>query len=125
VIPGPSTASIVLDLPARADSLLALRATVAVLGALAGLTLDDIDDCEIAAEEAGAAALAASPRRIRIDVQVSEGVLRAGVGPEDAGGPWPPAGLTTGLPWRILEGVAEDVALAADGRIRFTKSTTA
>lgn len=115
-LPTPDeTTRVTLIVPATADSLAVVRTIIAGVGARADLTLDDIDDAMIAAEEATLALLGNGAGEVTIAVDV--GVGRIGVTASSDGDPtgWIPDEIEAGIGWKILTGVAEEAGLGRAG----------
>lgn len=115
-LPTPDeTTRVTLIVPATADSLAVVRTIIAGVGARADLTLDDIDDAMIAAEEVTLALLGNGAGEVTIAVDV--GVGRIGVTASSDGDPtgWIPDEIEAGIGWKILTGVAEEAGLGPAG----------
>lgn len=126
-IPSPQNGSFAdpvrLTIPGVPAALPIARILATAVGAHVDLTIDDIDDLTIAVEEALIALIEHGAGSLDITFELAPrrvGVVAAGDG--DGTG-WPPPSLMTGLGWKVLTGLAEDVtADVADGpRVRFSK----
>ena len=101
-----------LGLPADPASIALVRTVVAGVASKLALPYDAVDDLRIAAAEASALLLTARPdgSRLRVDLMPSTADLRLTIWVE---GPGPAADLgdRDGLAWRVIEGLADEVAV--------------
>lgn len=106
-----------LTVPADADSLAVVRTIVASMGAHADLTLEDIDDTIIAAEEAALALIGGDASVITLEARVDAGGLSVSFASDGDPGAWPPDGFEQTLGWRVLTGVVEGVGRSDVGQV--------
>ncbi len=113
--PDSSTAAAVvrLTVPADPESLFVVRTVVAGIGAEADLTIDDLDDLSIAAEEATLTLMSHGAAEVELAATTVPGEVRITVSSDGDPSGWPPADLAASIAWRVLTGLADDVGLAA------------
>lgn len=104
-----------LTLPADADTLHVLRTVVAAIGARAALTLDDLDDLAIAAEEAMLTLIDQGGDTILLTAAVGDTEVVMEIASDGDPDRWPPPDLESGISWKVLTGLAGDVRLTPAG----------
>lgn len=105
-----------LTVPADAASLSVVRTIVASMGARANLTLEDIDDSIIAAEEAALTLIDRNSTVITLEARVDGASLSITFASDGDPDSWPPEGLEESLGWRVLTGVVEGVGRSDRGQ---------
>ncbi len=101
---------LLLKIPARAQYLHLLRAVISSVAARMNLTFDELDDLQIAADEAGSFMLAAkldSPPDY-LNVGAAQGSVSAEMWMEGNTKQWPPDGATKGLAWTVITALTND-----------------
>lgn len=117
-----------LTVPAMPEHLHLLRAVVSSVAARKNLSLDAIDDLQLAVDEAASFMLdLPDADELRLAVGYEEGrvVARLTIA---SGSEWPPPGATGSLAWKVMEGLTDEVAFTEEeGRkvIRLAKSPDA
>jgi serine/threonine-protein kinase RsbW len=108
------TADVTVSVPAAPEFVRVVRAVVASIGAAMDLTYDRIEDLRLAVDEACDQLLG---------IPGDDAMLRVRVTPTGTGvrvfvctdapaskATWPPSGFEDGLAWRVLTGLADEVA---------------
>lgn len=117
-----------LTVPAMPQHLHLLRAVVSSVAARENLSLDAIDDLQLAVDEAASFMLDlpdAEELCLSVGFDAGKVVARLTI---SSGSDWPPPGATESLAWKVMEGLTDEAAFAQEqGRnvIRLAKSPDA
>lgn len=107
----------IVEVPTRPEAVRVLRGVANAAAAAHRMSFDAIEDMDLALDEAGSALLEWGARgSLRCAVSSDASGLRVAMsGASGAGIEWPPAGWNESLSGIVLQSVAEDVRLEADG----------
>lgn len=103
-----------LTVPAAPGFIHLLRAVVSSVGARQNLSLDAIDDLQIAVDEAASFLLAlpdAEQITLRVGLDGSHIVARIAVVSESE---WPPPRVEDGLAWKVMAGLTDEAGFEID-----------
>ena len=117
-LPGP----VRLTIPSVPAALPLARVVATAVAAQADLTIDDISDLTIAVEEAAIALISHGATTLDFRFTQRRALVEVDAGSDGSRDGWPSAEFTNGLGWRILSGLAADVAVPAGDRPRLTFS---
>jgi serine/threonine-protein kinase RsbW len=103
---------VVLRVPADPAFVHFLRSHTASLGAMAGFTIDDIDDIRLAVDEAAACLLDYGPGDSNFILEVSpkKNTIELWLSMDAPSGSWPPAGIESELAWKVLTMLSGEVS---------------
>ncbi|MCA1840306.1 MAG: anti-sigma regulatory factor [Actinomycetota bacterium] len=99
-----------LEVPARPEFLHLIRSVVASIGARKDLSYDDIDDLQIAIDEAGGYLLqiASQDSIFKLNVGSTSAKVTATLTTTSPRGVWPPAMGENSLAWKVLAGLTDE-----------------
>ena len=105
-----------LIVPAKPEFLHLMRAVVASIGARRDLSFDDIDDLQIAIDEAGSYLLAVASGDSSFELEVESDAKTVAVIIKITGplGQWPPANGEDSLAWKVLSGLTDRAEFLVD-----------
>lgn len=109
----------IVEIPTQPEAVRVLRGVANAAAAAHLMSFDAIEDMDLALDEAGSALLEWGARgSLRCAVSTDAAGLRVAMsGQSGAGTAWPPAGWNESLSGIVLQSVAEDVRLEADGEL--------
>lgn len=115
----PVDGSVIITVPSRPDYLGLLRSFAGSVAGPLRLSVDDIDDVRLAIDEAFSYLLAldAAASSVVVSFLSAPDELIVTVAIDAPVSPWPPAAVEETLPWRVISGLVDRVALerSADG----------
>jgi hypothetical protein len=109
----PVDRSIIVTVPPRAEYLGLLRSFAGSVAGQQRLPVDDIDDLRLAIDEAFSylLTLGATPSAVLLSFLPAPDELIVTVAIDAPVSPWPPAGVEDTLPWKVISGLVDRVAL--------------
>jgi serine/threonine-protein kinase RsbW len=102
--------------PAKPEFLHLMRAVVASVGARGDLSYDDIDDLQIAIDEAGSYLLAVASEESEFELRVDSDahLVSATIQITNPAGQWPPSRGEDSLAWKVLSGLMDRAEFLID-----------
>jgi len=109
----PVDASVVITVPPRADYLGLVRSFAGSMAGQLRLSVDDIDDLRLAIDEAFSYLLALDTAASAVVVSFlpAPDELIVTVAMDAQVSPWPPVAVEETLPWKVMSGLVDRVAL--------------
>lgn len=105
--------SVVLRVPADPAFVHFLRSHAGRLGAMAGFTIDAVDDLRLAVDEAAACLLDSAPADsnfLLLEVSPKKNGLELWLSIDTPAASWPPAEFESELPWKVLTMLSGEVS---------------
>lgn len=110
--------TIVIRVPGSDRFLEVLRSAVGRATRISGFSFDGIEDFSLVINESAVLLLESGPASLELTLSgVGSGTerVKANLSMSNFAGIWPPAGLSDGTRWQIIEALCESVAILDDG----------